>query len=144
MVEKKKKHYFLASLDSLDLNHLTVRDLYETTVKGLRKKTKYASMVAVDGTHRAEIEGFKPEDLTDEDFIEVLDEDGELDVDATAKKVVLDFLTNHALLIMRYEEDMYNFVDADCKKWIDRILKGNNNDKGCCNKDCDKDCDKKL
>lgn len=123
MTKDDKRHYWIISLDDYDVDwdQLTVRDLRDTFVNGLKRNIKYISVINKHGENMFETEGHSTEDLDDEEFIEVYDEEGNLDFVETANIIVKDFLDNRAVIAMRYEVDLYDELGKD-KKWIDDIL----------------------
>lgn len=106
------------------LPDIKVRELKDSVVRALEKNIHYASVLTKDGVNRVETEGHTPNDIKDDEWIKVIDENGELDIEATATKVVKELLIMGAILIMRYDDEMYDEVTDDDKQWIDDILKG--------------------
>ena len=123
MTLKDKRHYWIISLDEYDVDwdQLTVRDLRDTFVDGLKRNIKYISVINKRGENMFETEGHSTEALDDEEFIEVFDEEGNLNLIETANIIVRDFLDNRATIAMRFEKDLYDELGKD-KGWIDKIL----------------------
>jgi hypothetical protein len=118
-----KRHYWLIRLDSPDIDWetYTVRDLRQTIIEGLENKRKYLSVINKKGENIYTTRGHSTKSLDDEDFIEVFDEEGNLDIIETANAISKDFLDNRAIIGMRFEKDMYDELGED-KSWINGIL----------------------
>jgi hypothetical protein len=105
----------------IDWEVYTVKDLRDTFMRGVEKNIKYISVINKKGENMFQTEGHSTKELEDEDWIEVLDEEGNLDVEETANLITKDFLTNTAIIAMRFEKDLYDELGDD-KDWIDCIL----------------------
>jgi len=118
-----KRHYWLIHLDSanIDWETITVREVRQTIIDGLENKRKYLSVINKNGENMYTSRGHSTKDLAGEDYIEVFDEEGNLDIIETANAITKDFLDNRAIIGMRFEKDMYDELGCD-KTWIDKIL----------------------
>ena len=125
MAENNNRHYWLIHLNSpdIDWNTFTVREVRETFIKGLEKNIKYISVINKVGQNIYKSVGHSVRDLDNEEWIEVFDEVGNLDIVKTADVVTKDFLDNRAMIGMRFEGDMYDELGPD-RSWIDTILGG--------------------
>ena len=88
---------------------------------GLERNIKYISIIAPNGEDRMKVKGHVVDDITEEEWIEVYDENGELDHVETANIIAKDFLDNRVIIIMRFEKDMYDVLGED-KGWLNGIL----------------------
>jgi hypothetical protein len=118
-----KRHYWLIHLDGreIDWETYTVGELRDTFIEGLENKRKYISVINKKGVNMCATSGHNTKSLEDEDFIEIFDEEGNLDIMETANAVAKDFLDNRAIVGMRFEKDMYDELGND-KSWINGIL----------------------
>lgn len=118
----KEKEFFLVELnDYVGLDQVTVRELRDTIVRGLESGLLYVSIMSPEGVNRAEVEGHTTEDIEIDEFIEVIGEDGKMDIMATADAVTRNMLLNGMIIVMR---DKYEFIDEEANGcWIDKILK---------------------
>lgn len=123
MVDKNKRYYWVICMDDYDVewDDITVRDIRDTFMKGLENNIKYISIINKHGENMCQVEGHSTESLDDEAWIEVYDEDGNLDIEETANIITKDFLDNRAIIAMRFEKDMYDELGDD-KEWLDKIL----------------------
>ncbi|MHA2343491.1 MAG: hypothetical protein ACXADW_16615 [Candidatus Hodarchaeales archaeon] len=123
MTRDDKRHYWVISMEEYDIDWEThtVRDLRETFIDGLEKGIKYISVINKKGENMCTSEKHSTMSLKDEDYIEVFDDEGNLDVIETANVITKDFLDNRAMIAMRFEKDMYDELGND-KSWIDKIM----------------------
>ena len=123
MTKDDKQHYWIIHLEDYDLdwNKITIRNLRDTFVNGLERDIKYISVINKKGENMYLTKGHSTSCLEDEVCLEVYDDDGNLDIIATADLITKDFLDNRAMLVMRLEKDIYDELGND-KSWIDEIL----------------------
>lgn len=123
MPKKDKRHYWVIFMDDYDVDwdEITVRDIRDTFMEGLEAKIKYISVINKHGENMYREKGHKTKDLKDEKWIEALDADGNLDIEETANLITKDFITNRAVIAMRFDEDLYDELGKD-KAWLDKIL----------------------
>ncbi len=123
MTQDDKRHYWVIHMSNYDIDWEThtVRDLRETFVDGLKKGIKYISVINKKGENVCTSEKHSTMDLDDEDWIEVFDEEGNLDIMETSNAITKDFLDNRAMIAMRFEKDTYDELGND-KSWINGIL----------------------
>ena len=123
MVKEDKRHYWIVCLDDYDVDWdaITIREIRDTFVRGLARNIHYISVINRFGENMYGNEGHKTEDLKDEPWIEVFDEDGNLDIEESANRITKDFLENTAIIVMRFDSDLYDELGKDCS-WIDDIL----------------------
>lgn len=123
---KRKKHYWYLKLEDIyaKMPEVKVRQFREAIVVALEKKVHYASIITKDGINRVTAGGHTPDDITDDEWIKVLDDNGEFDIEATATMIVKDMLVAGAVIAMRYEDEMYDIVTEKDKDWITNILQG--------------------
>ena len=115
--DKGRKNYWVISAKDYDLENVKVRDVYEAVIRGLKRGVWYASIFDKEGNVRESYE------VEEEDCFGVLDNDGIMDVELTAKAIIVEFLENLSIIAMRYDDDMYEFVGKKERKWLDGILK---------------------
>ena len=125
LTKDDKKHYWIISMDNYDIDwgELATKDICEVFAEGVEKNIKYISVVNKNGENIYQTEGHSTENLEDEPWIEVFDEEGNLDIEETANVITKDFLSNRAIIAMRFEADLYDELGKD-KSWIDNILDG--------------------
>ena len=123
MVDSEKKNYWLVDIENFteELYDVTIRELRDTILKGLKRNIKYISIITPDGENRMKVIGHVVDDIIEEEWIEVYDENGELDHIETADIIAKDFLDNRVIIIMRFEKDMYDVLGED-KGWLNGIL----------------------
>ena len=123
MAQGDKRHYWVIHMGDYDIDWevCTVRELRKTFVRGLEKNIKYYSVINEKGENTFTTAGHDPEDLNDKNWVEVLDDEGNLDIIETANTITKDFLDNNAIIAMRFEKDMYDELGDD-KSWINNIL----------------------
>ena len=123
MSRDENRHYWIICIDDYDIDweQFKVRDIRDSFINGLKRNAKYISVINKHGENMMTTEGHKTEALEDEAFIEVFDEEGNLDIEETANAVTKDFLDNRAVIGMRFEKDLYDELGKD-KDWIDNIL----------------------
>jgi hypothetical protein len=122
---ERKKHYWYLKLEDIyaKMPEVKVRQFREAIVAALEKKVHYASIITKDGINRVTAGGHRPDDITDDEWIKVLDDNGEFDIEATATVIVKDMLITGAVIAMRYEDEMYDIVTEKDKDWITAILR---------------------
>lgn len=122
-MDLKAKEFFLVELkDYAGLDQMTVRELRDSVIKGLESGLIYVSIISPEGVNRAEVEGHTCDQIEINEWIEVKDEDGNMDVVATANAVVRDMLITGMIIVLR---DAYDELDEDeqgCVGWIDKIM----------------------
>lgn len=117
---KEKEFYLVELTDYIGLDQITVRELRDTIVRGLESGLLYVSIMSPEGVNRAEVEGHTTEDIEINEFIEVLDENGKMDIIATADAITKDMLTTGMIIVLK---DKYEFIEDDLdENWIDSIL----------------------
>lgn len=123
MTKEGKRLYWIICMDDSDVDweQIKVREVRDSIIEGLKSNVKYISVINVHGENMYEEEGHKTDSLDDEPWIEVFDEDGNLDYEETANKVTRDFILNCAVIAMRFESDVLAEIGKDCS-WIDSIL----------------------
>ncbi len=123
MTQDDKRHHWVIHMGDyeIDWETHTVRDLRETFIDGLKKGIKYYSVINEKGENTFTTAGHSPKDLNDKNWIEVHDEEGNLDIIETANVITKDFLDNNAIIAMRFEKEMYDELGED-KSWINNIL----------------------
>jgi len=124
MTRDDKRHYWVIGINGdVDVNsdEYDIEEVRGNIVLGLKNKFKYISVVNEYGENIYEKKGHRTETFDDMKWIEVLDADGELDIESTADIILEDFLTNHVIVAMLFEKDLYEELDED-KSWIDTIL----------------------
>ena len=123
MSRDEVRHYWIIFMDDYDIDweQFTVRELRDTFMGGIKKNIKYTSVINKYGENMMTTEGHQTKALEDEEWIEVLDAEGNVDIEETANNVTKDFLDNRAIIAMRFEGDMYEELGKD-KSWIDDIL----------------------
>lgn len=115
----KDMEFYLVELKNFEgIDNLTVRDLRDAIVDGLNNGIYYVSVVAPDGSNRVEQEGHTCDEIEINEYIEVLDENGEMDVVKTADTITKDMLATGYIIVLRskYEEI------KDETGWLDKIL----------------------
>ncbi len=123
MTQDDKRHYWVIHMSDYDIDWeaYTVKDLRKTFIDGLKKKIKYYSVINEKGENTFTTVGHKAEDLNDKNWIEVHDEEGNLNIIETANVITKDFLDNNAIIAMRFEKEMYDELGEDTS-WINNIL----------------------
>ena len=113
-----KKHYWVISFEDYDVDwdQFSFEDVRDSVINGLEANVKYISVQS-----QQEEEEYKVYDLDDALWIEVINEDGTLNIEGTANQITKDFIANKAIIAVRFEKDMYDELGRDCS-WIDNIL----------------------
>ena len=122
-MSKNTRHYWVICMEDYDVDwdQITVREIRDAFIEGLKANMKYISVINVHGENMYEEEGHKTCSLDDEPWIEVFDDEGNLDLEETANKITRDFILNCAVIAMRFEGDCYDELGKD-KSWLDDIL----------------------
>lgn len=115
----KDMEFYLIELQNFEgLDHMTVRDLRDAIVEGLEGGVYYVSVIAPDGSNRVETEGHTCDDIEINEYIEVLDENGEMDILATADAITKDMLATGYIIVLKSKYDEIK----DETGWLDKIL----------------------
>lgn len=115
----KDMEFYLIELKNFEgIDQMTVRDLRDAIVDGLNSGVYYVSVVAPDGSNRVQEEGHTCDEIEINEFIEVLDEDGEMDVVATADAITKDMLIHGYIIVLKSKYDEIK----DDTGWLDKIL----------------------
>lgn len=115
----KDMEFYLIELKNFEgLDQMTVRDLRDAIVDGLNSGVFYVSVIAPDGSNRVVEEGHKCDDIEINEYIEVVDENGDMDIIATADAITKDMLEHGYIIVLKskYEEI------KDNTGWLDKIL----------------------
>lgn len=119
-VRMYKKEFYLVELKKYNgLDNVTVRELRDSIVSGLEKGLRYISIITPEGVNRAEQEGHTANDIEINEYIIVVGEDDEIDIEKTANEVTKDLLTHGMIICMRNE---YEELDCSNGDWINKIL----------------------
>lgn len=122
MMTVKEKEFFLVELCDFEAtNDMTVRELRDVIIRGLNDGIRYVSVVSPQGVNRALEEGHTTDEIEINEYIRVDDEDGKMDIEATANAVVKDMIVTSMIIVMR---DKYEMINDDGKngEWIGKIL----------------------
>lgn len=116
----QKKEFFIVELKNYNgLEDITVRELRDSIVSGLNSGLRYISIINPEGVNRAEEAGHKADDIELNEYLIVLGEDDEIDIEKTADLVTKDFIINGMIICMR---NAYEEVKESNGCWIDKIL----------------------
>jgi hypothetical protein len=115
-----KKEFFIVELKNYDgLDNITVREVRDSIMSGLENGLRYISIVDPEGVNRAEQAGHTADDIEISEYIIVLNDEDEIDIEKTANEVTKDFLDNGMIICMR---NAYEEIKASDGSWIDDIL----------------------
>ena len=117
----KKEFYIVELKDFEALDHVTVRELRDAIIGGLEKGLRYISILTPEGVNRAEEEGHTADDIEINEYILVVDENDEIDIEKTANEVTKDLLQHGMIICMRNEYEELDCANGD---WINKILEG--------------------
>jgi hypothetical protein len=124
MVERKE--FFIVELNHYEgLDNITVRELRDSIIKGLERGLRYISIINPDGVNRAEEAGHTCENIEINEYLIVLNDDDEIDIEKTADLVTKDFIINGMIICMR---DRFEEIKDTNGKWIDKILNKGDDD----------------
>jgi hypothetical protein len=115
----KDMEFYLIELKNFEgIDQMTVRGLRDAIIDGLESGVYYVSIIAPDGSNRVLEEGHTCDDIIINEYIEVLDENGDMDVVATADAITRDMLLNGYVIVLKNKYDEIK----DDTGWLDKIL----------------------
>lgn len=124
MVERKE--FYIVELNAFEgLDNITVRELRDSIINGLNKGLRYISIINPDGVNRAEEAGHTCENIEINEYLIVINDNDEIDIEKTADLVTKDFIINGMIICMR---DRFEEIKESNGNWIDKILQGEDDD----------------
>jgi hypothetical protein len=117
-----KKEFFIVEVKNGDaLDDIAIGAMRESVVGGLEDGLRYISVISPDGVNRAEEAGHTTEDIEISEYLIILNDEDQIDIDKTADLVTEDFVRNGMIICMR---NIYEEIKASNGSWIDKILEG--------------------
>jgi len=118
MTINKKEFYIVELKNYKKVDDDQVEILRENIVEGLVSGLRYISIISSEGVNLQE-EEFTPGEIELGEYILVLNDEDEIDIEKTTDLVVEDMLLNGALICMR---NVYEEIKKSNGHWIDKIL----------------------
>lgn len=114
-----KKEFYIVELNNYEkVVDDQVAILRENIIEGLVSGLRYISIISSEGVNLQE-EEFTPGEIELGEYILVLNDEDEIDIEKTADLVVKDMLLNGALICMH---NVYEEIKKSNGHWIDKIL----------------------
>lgn len=120
-----KRHYWVIGLNGDvddDLEDYDLEDLRDNIVTALNNKFKYLSVINEYGENVYEDDDCQTESFDELELLEVLDDDGNVDIEKTADLVMEDFLANRAIIAMLYDKNQYDELEVEDRSWLNSII----------------------
>jgi hypothetical protein len=105
-----------------DLEDYDLEDLRDNIVTALNNKFKYLSVINEYGENVYEDDDCQTESFDELELLEVLDDDGNVDIEKTADLVMEDFLANRAIIAMLYDKNQYDELEVEDRSWLNSII----------------------
>lgn len=119
MTIHKKEFYIVELKNYKEVDEDQVEILRENIIEGLTTGLRYISIISPEGVNRAEEEGHTTDNIEISEYLIVLNDEDEIDIEKTAALVVEDMLLNGMLICMR---NVYEEIKDTNGCWIDKIL----------------------